>query len=133
NRVESNQPYLDRLPDLLRTLAQGDLPPGYELSGEVPGSHPACEASPAFEVSFEGGQYAVGARLEVFIGVVENTGTTVTEFQEVWCGTSEVVAVALWPSVVLQPGELTEIYIVRRLVFPEEQGRDRPSLLLTAQ
>jgi conjugal transfer pilus assembly protein TraK len=114
-------------------LAQGELPQGYELSGDVPGSHPACDAPPDFKVDFEGGQYALGARLEVFIGVVENTGREVAEFQEVSCGAPEVAAVALWPAVVLQPGELAEIYIVRRLVFPEEQGRDRPSLLLTAQ
>ena len=60
-----------------------------------------------------------------------NGGAAKAAFQESWCYSDGVIAVALWPRATLQPGEFAEIYLARAV--PDATAVDprasRPSLL----
>ena len=61
---------------------------------------------------------------------VTNTGTSTAELPETACAlTTAVAAVAVWPTPRLAPGELAEIYVVRRQLPPAERTQPRPSLI----
>ena len=128
---EQDQPYEAMLADLMARLAAGGVPQGYDLSTWVdPTATPRCAATAPFRVDFSRGQQLTGGQLEAWVGTVGNAGSAAAELAETACATTpEVVAVAVWPSPRLQPGELAEIYVVRRLPPPEERGLPRPSLI----
>jgi hypothetical protein len=69
--------------------------------------------------------------MEVYVGLVRHGGDGAAAFQEPWCYSEGVVAVALWPSTRLAPGEFAEIYLARTLGALEPSGSQgrRPSLL----
>ena len=112
-------------------LANGQLPDDFAFSEEAPHPHPLCAAENGFEVAFGKGQYLLGANQEIYIGVVRNGGSTTAVFQEPWCYSTGVIAVALWPRAHLQPGEAAEIYLARALAGPEAvpSAGARPSLI----
>ena len=61
---------------------------------------------------------------------LEGARRATAELAETACAlTTEVAAVAVWPSPRLAPGELAEIYVVRRLLPPAERTQPRPSLI----
>lgn len=130
-RFETAQPFVEALRGLMRGLAFGKVPPGFEFSPQLPAgvAIPACAPSPA-TVDFARAQYLVGDRLEVVVGVVRNTGARATEFVESLCGGTSVVAVAVSPDPILAPGAASEIYVVRRRdVGDAESGSSRPVLV----
>ena len=108
---------------MLRAVALNEIPSGFELQNITPGSYrPDCSGGDA-EVSFEGGQLLTGSRFDVLIGTVRNRGTSVVQTDE------KIAAVALWPRIMLQPGESTEIYVVTdKSGFSGNDGF-RPNLL----
>lgn len=112
-------------------LAQGEIPQGFAFSREAPPPFPLCSPGNGFEVSFSKGQYLLGQEQEIYVGIVRNGSRVAASFAEPWCYAEGVVAVALWPSATLKPGEFAEIYLARAvgdptLADPENQ---RPSLL----
>jgi conjugal transfer pilus assembly protein TraK len=130
-RFERGQPFVEMLRDLLRTLALGRVPAGFELRETIPPetTTPRCLAGPA-RVEFSRGQYLLGASVEVLIGVVSNPGTVGVDFTESWCGSPGVIAVALSPAPFLAPGGAAEIYIVRRLAAADDDRQPvRPTLV----
>ena len=76
-----------------------------------------------------GGQLLTGSRFDVLIGTVRNRGTSVVQTDEKICAGRGTAAVALWPRIMLQPGESTEIYVVTdKSGFSGNDGF-RPNLL----
>jgi len=120
-KFERGQPYVDMLRALMRGLALGRVPAGFELADRVPRgvSPPACSASPV-RVDFSRVQYLAGNRVEVFVGVVRNPRPTPFEFIESWCGDAAVMAVALSPTPLVPPNGAAEIYIARRAASSED-------------
>jgi conjugal transfer pilus assembly protein TraK len=126
---EKGQPYVDTLRELLRGLAVNTIPPGYDLEEDADMvDAPVCAASPA-AVDFRRGQKVVGSTIEVFIGVVRNTSAGPLEFNESWCNGDGVLAVALNPTPVIDPGATEEIYVARRIVQAADGVVARPSLV----
>ncbi len=129
---EQGQPFVQTLTEIMRRLALGQTPQGYDLApiGAQAAAAPRCAAPSAWRVDFAGGQYLAGGGLEVFVGRVTNTGPGDAEFTEAWCGDDRgVAAVALWPSVMLAPAETAELYVVRQRRGGEEPAQPRPSLI----
>jgi conjugal transfer pilus assembly protein TraK len=128
---ERGHPFVDVVRTLMRALALGRVPNGYELQPTIPAaiSLPRCAASPV-QVDFSRGQYLLGGTIEVLVGLVSNPGAVGLDFTESWCGGSSVLAVALSPTPYLAPHGLSEIYVARRLAAtPDEHAQQRPSLL----
>ena len=115
---------------LMAGLAAGAVPQGYDLAMAAdPLAAPRCAAPAPFRVDFASGQHLTGGQLEAWVGTVRHTGGSPAELAETACATTpEVVAVAIWPSPRLQPGELAEIYVVRRVTAAAAR-QPRPSLI----
>ena len=127
---EQDQPYPAMLAELLARLAAGSVPQGYDLGPPDPAAAPRCAAPAALKLDFGHGQLLTGGQLEAWVGTVVNTGTSTAELAETACAlTTDVAAVAVWPSPRLAPGELAELYVVRRLLPPAERTQPRPSLI----
>jgi conjugal transfer pilus assembly protein TraK len=131
-RFERGQAYVDMLRGLMRGLALGLVPAGFELSPRLPaGVHPPNCGASALRVDFSRAQYLLGARVEVFVGVVVNRGEVAVEFAEPACRDPAVMAVALSPTPLVPPGGAAEIYVARRAAGPaDEAARRRPVLLV---
>lgn len=128
---EESQPYVNTIREVLRDVAIGKTPQGYSLS-EAPSYtqlYDGCRQS-GLLFSFEEGQVLEGHRLRVNIGVVENKSRQPIELREPSCAGTDVRAVAAYPNPLLQPGEKSEIYVVRGIDLPEKAPHNaRRSLL----
>jgi conjugal transfer pilus assembly protein TraK len=79
-----------------------------------------------------GGQVLDGQRLAIVTGVARNSGASALELEERSCSAGldgSVLAIAAWPRVWLEPGEATEVFVAVRPRDPDQERRDRPSLL----
>lgn len=130
-RSGSSRAYVARAGDVFDDLAKGRVPDDFAFSQEAPSPFPLCTVDNGYEVSFAKGQYLLGEGQEIYVGVVRNGGAAAAAFQEPWCYSEGVVAVALWPRASLLPGEYAEIYLARRIADTrdEESRPERPSLL----
>lgn len=126
---EKSQPYVITVENLFRTLALGQLPPGYSFEKSPKGELPACRQT-GLQFDFQQGQTVSGHNLIVHVGVAKNTSPKVIEFIEDTCGDWDVAAVAAFPRNVIHPGERTEIYVARKRNHKREIKVKRPSLLL---
>ena len=118
-----------QIKSVLRAVALNEIPSGFELQNITPGSYrPDCSGGDA-EVSFDGGQLLTGSRFDVLIGTVRNRGTSVVQTDEKICAGRGTAAVALWPRIMLQPGESTEIYVVTDKSAVSGNDGFRPNLL----
>lgn len=127
---EESQPYIQTIRDVLREVANGKTPQGYTLT-ENPSMNGFYGCSqPGLSFKFAGGQSVDGHRLKVNIGVVQNLSSEVIEFRETSCAGPDVKAVATWPQPMLQPGQRSEVYVVRGIAEPHKQDYNaRRSLL----
>ncbi len=121
-----------RIMDLLTPVALGEVPSGFSLQTERLSRIPASEQAPCkFNMYAKLGQRLVGSRELIDIVLVKNDkpyGQVVADQQ---CLTEGVIASALFDKAFLQPGEETELYIVRDKLFQERKARvtTRPSLI----
>lgn len=130
-RWEESQPYVETIRNLLRTLALGDRPAGYELREKPTKWAPLCRAPEELKeliFSFAQGQSALGHHFEVAIGTVKNGADHPVELDETWCAGDGIAAVAFWPRNLIEPGQATEVYVVKRHE-PAARAPERRSLL----
>lgn len=127
---ETSQPYIETIKNILRAVALNQIPGGYNVRkiGSNTRNLPICKSN-AVSVSFEGGQVLLGHSLNVFVGVARNETGAPVEIKESMCGGWDVAAVAAYPAVVLEPGQKTEIYVVKKIGQKTEIKNYRPSLL----
>ncbi len=128
---EESQPYVETLRELLREVAIGKTPQGYSLNDRPSTAQmfDGCRQS-GLVFDFREGQVLEGHRLRVNIGVVENRSSQLVEFREPACSDADIRAVAAWPNPLLQPGEKSEVYVVRGIETPEQAPHNaRRSLL----
>jgi conjugal transfer pilus assembly protein TraK len=126
---ERSLPYVDTIRTMMRTVALGKIPSGYNL-GNITGARnlPRCKQD-GLVFDFSKGQRLSGHNMDLFVGVVKNKTKNRIEFNEMSCGTWQTAAVATWPLHVLGPGQATELYVImkeEREVIPEPE---RPYLL----
>ena len=102
-------------------------PAGYSLREPKPQEQIRCLQD---RVQIKTGQVLEGEDRLILVGLAKNTGGDMLEFDERSCATTQqdVLAVSVWPNVVLKPQESTELYVVVRQA-PEASNSLRPSLL----
>ncbi|WP_233619427.1 TraK domain-containing protein [Citrobacter freundii] len=135
-RWEQKDNYIETIRNIMRTIALGDIPPGYSLGNLSSGvGIPNCNFRTATDqdqirYSFANGQYLQGSQFSVIIGVAQNTGSSTVMVDESLCTHPQLAARALWSRNTLQPGQRTEAYFVIRNIQPNEQANDsmRPKL-----
>lgn len=126
----SNAPkdYIADLKTTFRALALMRTPRGYGLREPSAGENIRC-TQPGLQTRT--GQALEGREMVLLVGVARNAGGSSLEFDERSCADErgEVLAVAAWPKLMLEPGDTTELYVaVRRK--REEDTMARPSLLI---
>ncbi|ALU46153.1 hypothetical protein [Pseudoalteromonas rubra] len=121
--------YANALATVLTSVAQNKTPLGYAMTNDIP---PYLRHPCRIAVYHEAGQRLSGNRDIIDIVLVHNDSDDVYHVREEMCINDDVKAVALFPRAYLQPGEETEVYIVRRAVQPNqvsfEQARPRLTL-----
>lgn len=126
---ETSQSYLDTIKTLLRSIALNQVPNGYTMQKTTNAVRvPICR-SRQIKTTFINGQYITGYNLSVFIGVAENISNQTVQINETMCGDWDVAAVAAFPNTVLEAGQKTELYVVKKLVHEEPVATFRPNLL----
>lgn len=129
---ESSQAYVKTIEQLLSGLARGQVPSGYGLDDITAAMwQPACTRPEGADLRYDFagiGQRVSGGSLIAYVGRVTNVDDEVLELDERWCRTAGVVASAFWPRIVLEPGQQSEVFVVRRR-RAESGAPERPSLL----
>lgn len=130
---EQSQPYVDTVRSVFRMMALGEVPQGYTMN-EMPLSIalPRC-SHPGIAFDFASGQMLMGHHLTVQVGVAKNISNQPVEIKESACGNWDVAAVAVWPNNVLEPGQLTEVYVAKKQKRGAAPTSKRPSLLEVGQ
>lgn len=126
---EKSQPFVSGIKRALKEIALQRVPTGYQL-GDIPHNYelPTCSAE-GFAVDFSKGQLMAGSKLHYIVGKVTNVSAHPLEFREASCANYDVAAVALWPNNMLEPGQSSEIYIVRHAPGRQEMQQRRTSVL----
>lgn len=130
-RPDNGRAYVAQAGEVFDQLARGHVPDDFVFSQPAPPPFPLCTVENGYEVSFLEGQYLLGQGQEIYVGVVRNGGAAAASFQEPWCYSEGVIAVALWPRATLRPGEFAELYLARTVPDPSDidPRAARPSLL----
>ena len=126
---EKSQPYVSGIKKALREIALQRVPSGYQLTS-IPKNYalPSCSAQ-GFRVDFSKGQLMAGSKLHYIVGKVTNVSAHTLEFRESSCANYDIAAVALWPNNMLEPGQSSEIYVVRHAPGRQEMQQVRTSVL----
>ena len=124
---EKSDDYVSTLTSLLNQLALGQMPVGYDLM-DWDGTSPPCQQTGVI-YSFANGQTIKGSELHVQVGVAYNDSDQPIEIDEQACGDWRVAAVAAFPSLALQPGERTEMFVVMKANPVAVERVKRPSLV----
>ncbi|MCQ8181027.1 TraK protein [Methylomonas sp. LW13] len=124
---QQEQAYISQLKTLFRDLGLQKTPAGYSLREPKPQEQIRCLQD---RVQIKTGQVLEGQDQLILVGLAKNTGGDILEFDERSCATTQqdVLAISVWPNVVLKPQEATELYVVVRQA-PEASNSLRPSLL----
>tara|TARA_R110001583_G_scaffold1028_2_gene8893 strand:+ start:282 stop:1265 length:984 start_codon:yes stop_codon:yes gene_type:complete len=126
---ENSQPYVESVKKLLRNVALGTIPQGYTL-GKIPANVEQVNCPyPGMDIDFSNGQYMIGHNLRVLVGVATNISDNPIELNEAVCADHRTAAIAGWPYNYLEPGQATELYIVRKRIKEVDQQSVRPSLI----
>jgi conjugal transfer pilus assembly protein TraK len=127
NSDQQEQAYISQLKVLFRDLGLQKTPAGYSLREPKPQEQIRCLQD---RVQIKTGQVLESQDRLILVGLAKNTGSDILEFDERSCATTQqdVLAVSVWPNVVLKPQEATELYVVVRQA-PDASISLRPSLL----
>jgi len=106
---ETSSNYEKTLLKVNALLAKGDMPPGYEIRS----------TNQAYQCAFAGltvtvGQILEGSQFQVLVAKAVNNTRTGYMIVEESCYSEGVVAISTWPRTYLEPGEKTELYIVKK-------------------
>lgn len=124
---EASQPHTETLREVMKSLAMGEVPPGYGITLIQPGTFTGVDCL-IEGVQVLPAQLVSGATLQVVVSRVQNRSQWPVEINESMCASDYTLGVAAWPRTVLQPGEATELFIaMRRDAAP--RGTARPSTL----
>ena len=127
NPSQSSQDYMADIKAVFRALALMRTPKGYSLRNPTGSESIHCSQPGLFTHT---GQALEGRNRVLLVGVARNTGSVPLEIDERTCADAggDVLAVAAWPKVMLEPGEATELYVALRQTRDNDTTA-RPSLL----
>ena len=127
NPSQSSQDYMADIKAVFRALALMRTPKGYALRNPTGAETIHCSQPGLFTHT---GQALEGRNRVLLVGVARNNGTSPLEIDERSCSDlgGDVLAVAAWPKVMLEPGEATELYVALRQTRDNDTTA-RPSLL----
>ena len=126
--TRQDSPYVAEIKAIMQGMGKQQIPQGFtleEMTGEVR-SLSVCHGT---NLSFTAGQLLSGHDSRLIVMVAQNQGGATTVFEEAYCATEDVMAVAAWPKVRLGPGEKTEVYLLMRLPKGTNGEEIRPALL----
>ncbi|RYE45868.1 MAG: hypothetical protein EOP48_22000, partial [Sphingobacteriales bacterium] len=129
DKWEKSSPYLSVLNKLIKGIASGTLPDGYQIVSLPMGNLPVCRQS-GIKFDFEKtAQTVVGGNLVAHIGTAKNITSGPIEFVEDSCGEYGVLAVSSYPSPVIDPGKRIEVYVVKDKAKKPQASKFRASLV----
>jgi conjugal transfer pilus assembly protein TraK len=124
---KGNNPHTARLIDILRPVAMGDIPRGFGLTPDIPNTlrHPCM-----MTIYHRAEQRMVSGNHIIDVVLVKNDTDKPYNVREEMCLTTGTLAVALFEKAYLQPGDESELYIVRdkQLEQVEMRRQRRPRL-----
>lgn len=129
-RWEKKSRYLETIKAVMVSLAKGEMPTGYQMSplanvlSVLP--EPVCRQD-GLNFDWSNGQALFGQNLNVTVGLVHNNSNQDVEIEANPC--LGIAAFASWPEVYLQPGQKTEVYVIRKQNEYVQKATPRPSLL----
>ena len=122
--IKRSDRYTERMKEILKTTALGSVPAGFTLSSdEMEKMIPAYRHPCVFNIYNETKQRLVGSRELLDVVLVQNDKQTPFSMKEEYCASQDTIAVAIMDKATLQPGEQTEIYIVRDKQWLKNQER----------
>ena len=95
----------------IKSLTNGYIPDGFEI-GKVP--IPICRRD-VIIAKFPIEDRYISDDLGIAAGTIYNPSSTKQRYDESNCAENGVLAVSVWPSTVLAPGEKAEIYVVKKM------------------
>ena len=131
-RRNATQPVAERsdIIQVLRQLVTGQVPDRL-TAGPMPvrpGS--LCKKLTSLKVDTQRHQWYESEDYNVAVLVLHNQGQSRVRVDERDCNTASTLAVSVWPTPWLAPGERTQVFIATRAPGPDEHSRvSRPSLL----
>ncbi|MFQ3188888.1 MAG: conjugal transfer pilus assembly protein TraK [Paraglaciecola sp.] len=109
-----------RIKEILAPVAKGDIPRGFSFTEKVPARYlTPCSVS----IHQETKQRLIGARELVDVVLIHNDSNEIYSVREEHCVSKDTIAVAVLDKSVLQPGQETEIYILRDKLYEQRQSR----------
>ncbi|MBE1299721.1 MAG: hypothetical protein GJ680_07425 [Alteromonadaceae bacterium] len=110
-----------RIAQMLVPVAQGDLPPGFSLSVDVPYD---MKIPCAMAIYHEAKQRLMGGNEVIDVVHVVNDGDRTYQIREEMCLSDDTIAVGLFERSYLEPGQEMELYILRNRYFQAEKQRE---------
>lgn len=114
--------HVERIKSMLLPIAQQDIPKGFTESdaSEIPRPFDTpCSVA----IRQKTAQRFTGAREWIDVVVLYNQTNYDYQIKEEMCLTRDAMAVAIMNQSILQPGQSTEVYIVRDKLYSEKQER----------
>ena len=120
--------YITEIKAIMQTLGKQQIPPGFTLEAmnDEIRSMTVCHNP---KLTFWPGQVLSGHDSKIIVFIAQNNSAATTVFEEAFCASDNIIAVAAWPKVRLEPGEKTEVYILMRLPEGKSGEEIRPALL----
>lgn len=121
--------HIKRIKEILTPVAQGEIPRGFSFTDQIPSEFARpCSVS----IFQETKQRLMGAREIVDVVLIQNDSDRIYSVREESCISKDSVAVAVLDKSTLQPGEHTEVYILRDKLYQQRQARikRRPRLTM---
>lgn len=116
--------YLSDIKAIMQALAKQLVPIGFSLDANRRDTS-VCHSS---TLAFSDSQTFMGHDQYIVVLLAENKGFIPVQFEEAFCASDVVLAVAAWPKVRLTPGDKTEVFVLIRH-HDEPDSAYRPSLL----
>jgi len=126
--VRHDSPYVDDIKSIMQNLGKQQIPQGFTLEESTHDLRLGSVCHDA-NLTFMPGQSLSGHDSRILVMVAQNNGLTASVFEEAYCAGEDVMAVAAWPKVRLEPGEKTEVFILMRLPQGKNGEEFRPALL----
>lgn len=122
---ETAHPAAVRLKNIMRYMAKGDIPSGYAMKRG--NQSPARCDFPGLQT--REAQVLNGSGSTIRVYAAKNISAGPVELDERGCSARNQLAAAVWPRLVLQSGESTELYVIEAPVREASKASIRPPVI----
>ncbi|KIS45399.1 type III secretion outer membrane pore, YscC/HrcC family [Kosakonia radicincitans YD4] len=130
SEVQRRQKYVSMKGDVenaMRDLAEDKIPLGFSAGGEGVSLAGLCDNLNGIQYDLSRSQWYSNRTIQITVGVIKNITLKPLRFDEAVCRDDGVLAVAVWPGALLQPGASAEVYVAWQT--RDSARRSRHSLL----